>query len=122
MAGKDARRFIILPTRGFVASKTTGNATQNTLSELQHAGVVRLRHAAVPAQNVKVLSSLHENGPKLVEMTEVQAFNLRKNNPGLRIVPEVFYEIARARHIEVASGKTAFPTANLTRLKLTVVM
>lgn len=122
MAGKDARRFIILPTRGFVASETTGKETQNTLFELQHVGMTMLRHTAMPAHNVRVLSSLHENGPKLVEMTEVQAFNLRKDNPGLRIVPEVFYEIARASHIEVASGKTAFPTANLTKLKLTVVM
>ena len=122
MAGKDDRRFIILPTRGFLASETTGNATKSILFELQHAGMVSIRHAAVPAQNVKVLASLHENGPKLVEMTEVQAFTLRKNNPGLRIVPEVFYKIAREPHIEVASGKKAFPTANLTRLKLTVVL
>ena len=122
MAGQDARRFIILPTRGFLATETTGGATQNTLFALQHPGMVALQHAAAPALNVKVLSSLHENGPKLVEITELQAFTLRKNNPGLRIVPEVFYQIARAPQVDVASGKTAFPSANLTKLNLTVVM
>ena len=122
MAGKTATRFIILPTRGFVASETTGSEALNTLFALQRPGLIALKQAVAPALNVRVLSSLHENGPKLVEMTELQAFNLRKSNPGLRVVPEVRYQIARAPHVEVAFGKKAFPSANLTKLRLTVVL
>lgn len=122
MAGNTAKRFIILPTRGFVATATTGNETLSTLFALQHPGMINLSSAATPALHVKVLSSLHENGPKLVELTTLQAFNLRKSSPGLRIVPEVRYQIARLPHIAVASGKKAFPSATLAKLKLTVLL
>ena len=37
------------------------------------------------------MDSLHENGPKLVEMSPEAELSLRLSVPGLKIVPEVFY-------------------------------
>lgn len=115
------KRYIILPTRGFTASATTGHKAAAALMRMQSPGLVAFKEAAsAPKVNVKVLSSLHENGPKLVELTENQAFALRMSTPGLRIVPEVRFSVALAPHIAVSGGKSAFPSANLTKLKLTV--
>ncbi len=128
MAGNQNRRFIILPTRGFVATGTTGNETLNTLVHMQTPGLLSFKHGAMAFGKsvakpfkINILSSLHENGPKLVEMTESEAFSLRMNNPGLRVVPEVHYQIARARRETATSGKKAFPQAALGKLKLTFI-
>lgn len=128
VAANQVRRFIILPTRGFVATETTSDEALNVLFKLQNLGVMSFKRAAVRSGErasapvkVNVLASLHENGPKLVEMTESEAFALRMKNPGLRVVPEVRYEIARAPRVAVTSGKKAFPGATLDKLKLSIV-
>ncbi|MBI3373368.1 MAG: S8 family serine peptidase [Betaproteobacteria bacterium] len=128
MAVNQVRRFIILPTRGFVATETTGDEALNALYKLQNPGVMAFTRVAVSFGErastpfkVKVLASLHENGPKLVEMTETEAFAMRMNSPGLRVVPEVRYQIARAPRVAVTAGKKAFPSATLGKLKLSIV-
>jgi subtilisin len=47
--------------------------------------------------NFKVLDSIHPDGAKLVEMTPDTAQDLQASQPGLRIVPVVYYQLARAR-------------------------
>jgi subtilisin len=117
------RRFIVLPTRGFTASANTGERTHDVLHRLQRPGVVTFKAAGAPVPKllVRVLSSLHDDGPKLVELTENEAFALRVAHPGLRVVPEVRFHLARAPHIAVTAGKRAFPSANLAKVKLTIV-
>ena len=123
MAADPVKRFIILPTRGFVATASTGAESLHALLGLQNPGVrsfASAPHRARSSLKVKVLASLHENGPKLVEMTESEAFAMRVASPGLRVVPEVRYQIARAPRIAVTGGKKAFPSAALGKLKLSV--
>jgi len=123
-SSKGTSRYIILPTRGFVATANTGDAPLSALLSMQSPGLATLKRSrsASPALKIEVLASLHENGPKLVEMTAQQAFELGMNNPGLRVVPEVRYQVARAPQVEVASGKKAFPTATLNKLRLSLVL
>jgi len=51
---------------------------------------------------MRVLDSIHEDGAKLVEMTPETASALHASQPGLRIVPVVYYYPAIARHQTIA--------------------
>ena len=124
MADVDRRRYVILPTRGFTASPaTTGDDTVDALLRMQRPGTVTFGRAATAAPKVAVtvLESLSGDGPKLVELTDDERVALKINNPGLRIVPEVRYQLARAPHIPVIGGRKVFPSATLAKLTLTVV-
>ncbi len=52
---------------------------------------------------MRVLDSIHEDGLKLVEMSQASRHSLRESHPGLRVVPEVFCEMARAPRPAVAT-------------------
>jgi len=43
---------------------------------------------------IKIVRSLHENGPKLVEMEPSDALALRAAKPGVKVIDEVFYRLA----------------------------
>jgi subtilisin len=76
---------------------------------------------SVPAgAKVRVIDSIHENGAKLVEMTVDQMHRLRAAEPGLRIVPEVFYTPALYEPT-VESGPKAKATGVATNIILTVI-
>jgi subtilisin len=82
------RRYIIMSNEGYL------NASLTAATFKPNSGMVNVmaRAAAVtPAPQMKVLDSLHENGPKLVEMPPEGELSLRLSVPGLKIVPEVFY-------------------------------
>lgn len=49
----------------------------------------------VPIQ-LQVLDSIHDDGAKLVEVNEAEIAELRMSYPGMRIVPEVFFQKALA--------------------------
>jgi subtilisin len=88
MAAKDLRRYIIMSNEGFLSDALTANELApggGTINVLARAAAVS------PAPKMKVLDSLHENGPKLVEMSPEAELSLRLSKPGLKIVPEVFY-------------------------------
>lgn len=95
MANKPAaQRFILLPPRGMTTASVIGNT---------HVGDF-MRSLSVPASaatgisqsKMRVIDSTHENGIKLVELTPQGISELRLEAPGVRIVPELFYDIARA--------------------------
>jgi hypothetical protein len=88
MAAKDLRRYIIMSNEGFLSDALTANELApggGTINVLARAAAVS------PAPKMKVLDSLHENGPKLVEMSPEAELSLRLSKPELKIVPEVFY-------------------------------
>lgn len=88
-------RYILLPTRGFLAhSPTTAPRTREFLLRAQQA--VRL------FPGVRVLDSIRPAGAKLVEAEPAALTELRRAQPGLRIVPEVFLQpaIAARPHVE----------------------
>ena len=89
-----AQRFLLLPPRGTQTSVAPAGAHLGAL-------MASFRPLAAPPVKMgkgkmKVLDSVHENGIKLVELTPAGVAQLRQEAPGLRIVPEVFYETAEA--------------------------
>jgi subtilisin len=74
---------------------------------------VRARAEAVtPAPQMRVLDSLYDNGPKLVEMPAEGELSLRLSVPGLKIVPEVFYHRQWQRFRIHHQAATAKPKAS----------
>ena len=134
------RRFVILPTRGIVATTNVSRETLDALAQLQQSGVQGLPQSGFksiafksvgrgvpPARGIRpvrirVIASIRETGAKLVEMSDEDALALRMAIPGLRVVPEVRFQIARAPRVTVAAtGKSAFPKAKMGTVKLKVV-
>lgn len=96
-AASDLKRYIALPTRGLRAQSPT--TSQTLTAFLRQFEVVRTFKAAKTfaaasmggKSNFRVVDSIAEDGAKLVEMTEDAADALLAHQPGLRLVPEVFY-------------------------------
>jgi subtilisin len=117
-------QYIVLPTRGLRAVSPTSSPS---LAEfLRHFDAARTftaarafaAHAdmAVPT-NFRVVDSVSENGAKLVEMTKAVADQLQAQEPGLRIVPVVYYYPARVV-LQVESRVKAAATAVKTVIRL----
>lgn len=118
-------QYVILPTRGLRATTpTSSQALQAFLVQL--AGARTLTAARSFAASIKprlhfafrVLDSIHEDGAKLVEMTEVAAREILARQPGMRIVPVVYYRPALARYQIQGMVKAAAGVAF--KLKVTV--
>jgi subtilisin family serine protease len=99
------QQFVVLPTRGLHATAATSGAALGTfladLGQARSAAGVRSFVAAAGLKmkpDFKVLDSIRDNGAKLVEMTADTAKDLQASQPGLRIVPVVYYRTALARH------------------------
>lgn len=82
------RRYIIMSKEGFLAAPLAAAILKPSANLV---AVVARPMAATPAPEMRVLDSLHENGPKLVEMPPEAELSLRLSSPELKIVPEVFY-------------------------------
>lgn len=100
------QRFILMPPRGLTAN---ASSTSTHLSDFMQtlkvasAGAAALRVSPGSNASIRVLDSIHEDGLKLVEMTQASRQSLHETHPGLRVMPEVFYEIARAPRPVVAT-------------------
>ncbi|HEY7427867.1 MAG TPA: S8 family serine peptidase [Gemmataceae bacterium] len=99
------QQYVVLPTRGLRATSPTSsealapflvdlNAVQSFAAARSFVASAGLEMKA----NFKVLDSIHEDGAKLVEMTADTAQDLQASQPGLRIVPVVYYRPALARY------------------------
>lgn len=93
-AAPTTQRYILLPATGL----QTFNETQETVrffSRLQsptaRVAIRTLAGSSQPDSQIKVLDSIHENGAKLVELSPNLLATLRATQPGLRVLPEVFY-------------------------------
>jgi len=111
MSDQKSRRYIVLPDHGY-----TSDILADT-PKLRATGNVAI--AARPAQvgdgpaEMTVLDSLHENGPKLVEMSPQAELDLRAEVPGLKIVPLVRFERLRAVVTLDKTTETAASTVNV---------
>lgn len=98
------QRFILMPPRGLTthasaaSTHLSGFMRALTVSPVGAAPASAMRARALPGikLNVRVLDSIHEDGLKLVEMSQASRQALHEAQPGLRVVPEVFYQTARA--------------------------
>ena len=125
MAEKTAHQYILLPPRGLssgdVVPSTSGVSSFFTSLETVLRATAPAR--ALSAQKIKtkmtVIDSIHENGAKLVEMSPESVSDLQAEQPGLRIVPVVYYYPAKApRPMPSATPKAA---AAALKISLTVV-
>ena len=98
-------QFVVLPTRGLRSTTPTsgaglGNflASFNSVRSLSAAKSFVANAGLKMKPDFKVLDSIHEDGAKLVEMTADIAQDLQASQPGLRIVPVVYYKTALIRY------------------------
>jgi hypothetical protein len=105
-------RFVLLPTRGFTTDEPHNTAAIETfLTTMADHGPRRLPEPPPPhAARFKVLDSIQSNGAKLVSMSEVALMRLKCEQPGLRVVPEVFYPPARAPRPRIIESIQMFGT------------
>lgn len=121
------QNYIILPPRGISAGQVVPSTlgTSNFLLSLETVRVAATQGPALATAKIKtkmkVLASVHENGAKLVEMSPEDVSNLRAEQPGLRVVPEVFYQTARAPRPELAAAPKAAGAAAAVKISISVV-
>lgn len=120
------QQFILLPARGLRATGPTSSpaqasffrATANALSsELPYAFDTTARGKV----QMRVLDSIHEDGAKLVELSPDDAFALRAHQPGLRLVPIVYYRTAVAPKFTVATEAVARTATAAMHIKLKII-
>jgi subtilisin len=105
VAAPPTRRLIALPTRGLRAQRVglddEAAASLFALYQQLQAGNVTLGGIGLASASVsrsvssvpmRVVDSIAENGAKLIEVNPQEEGALRAAMPGLRFVPEVFYE------------------------------
>src|SRR5216684_857497 len=131
--GPAKTRMIIMPRRGLRAESTGLEAhTVNALFALRNAMggpavklstiVGNLPFATSPLLSsgvaLTVIDSIAENGAKLVEMNPADEAILRASLPGLRLVPEVFYEPLSLR-LSLESSLQASGSGSTVRVTIT---
>jgi subtilisin len=96
--------FVVLPTSGLRATPATSSAALGLflarLDDVRSAPAARSLVAGTGLKvkpEFKVLDSIRADGAKLVEMTADTANDLLASQPGLRIVPVVYYRPALTR-------------------------
>src|SRR5512144_2085014 len=110
-------RYILLPTRGFTAIEPySAPATRRFLASLTPT-----MHADRPSHLV-VLDSIHDTGAKLVTLPIGEVGDLRRAHPGTRIVPEVFYQPARAPRPAVRVAAARSSAAGARSVVLTIAL
>src|SRR5262249_39276001 len=106
-------RYILLPTRGFTATEPySAPATMRFLASLTP------QTPSAPSSPLVVLDSIRETGAKLVALPPSAVGEFRREHPGTRIVPEVFYQPARAPRPAVRVAATR----NTTTAAATIVI
>ena len=115
-------RFVLLPTSGLTADEPNNSpATETFLTTMGAPGARRMSAMAPHAAHFKVLDSIQSNGAKLVSMSNVAVMQLKREQPGLRVVPEVYYPSMRAPRPRILTGLQAFSaraTLALPRVKV----
>jgi subtilisin len=109
VTGQPARqRVILLPANRSL--RATASNTQSFLRSLvgfASATTTTIGGASRPP--MRVLDSIHEDGAKLVEMDAGDISNLRATQPGLVVVPEVFFDVAvNVQRVEKVATVAAF--------------
>ncbi len=101
----NSNMFILLPTRGTVAPAARSHSVHTFLTNLApKKAAYSLRNAKVKQAKMKVYDSVHENGAKLVQMSKNTMASVKSTEPGIRVVPVVYYKKASAPRMKVASA------------------
>jgi subtilisin len=102
------QRFILLPPLG-VRLASEGIRLARRALPLEHfmRAIARPAKRTVEGAPIEVLDSTHPDGAKLVEMRPEDVVKLRTVQPGVRVVPEVFFRPARAPRPQVVTVAAA---------------
>jgi subtilisin len=119
-------QYIIAPANGFIGFE---NAEKSFLSQLQHTMSAANRTMAIVAPgrtakiSLRILDSIGEHKPKLVECAPEDLPALRASNPTVRIIPVVYFQPAVIRHQieQKAAGAAAEAAARLASISVNVV-
>ncbi len=128
MATGAKRRYILLPPQGVrmhgggVRAARISAPLESFLANMARPSRVAMRVRAARgakramrrAASVRVLDSVREDGAKLVEMAPEHMLALRTAQPGLRVVPEIFYKPALFPRPMPKRAVTATRTARAT--------
>jgi subtilisin len=117
-----AQQFIVLPTRGMRAGAEHA-ALAGFLNSMHVATASRTAFnvRGAPGLTVRVLDSIHEDGAKLVEIAPEAMVALRTQQPGLRLVPVVYYRPAVVPRFAAASTPRTAARTTAATIKLRVV-
>jgi len=94
------QQYILMPVRGFRAIRPfSTSSVVNFFISIAGGGRVGPqafgRQKAAPLK-MRVLDSIHEDGPKLVELLPDEAITLRAHQPSVKLVPVLYYRSAVA--------------------------
>jgi subtilisin len=122
----NVQKFVLLPPRGVQTGEASNPKTTSFLKSLHTLAAATAGTPSgktpKPKLKVRVLDSVHENGAKLVELSPQEAVDLRAEQPGVRIVPVVYYYPALApRPTIVSRPKVAAMAARGVKIVLRVV-
>lgn len=121
----DLQQFVLLPPRGMTARSEGSNPELTSflvsLSPAVSAGTSRSRGARGRGVPMRVLDSIHEDGAKLVEISPLAIADLRAEQPGMRIVPVVFYQPALEPRPKLESRVRASRAGASVKIMLKVV-
>lgn len=101
-------KYVVLPARGLKAEAES--AQQKFFFSMEShrtTAATMFGTARMPRPKMRILDSIHEDKAKLVEMTEADVLSLRRQEPGVRIVPLVYYQPAVAPRPKVVKSATS---------------
>ncbi len=122
------QNYILLPASQMETNEKVSPVTAELFVSL--SGTMQMamtKKRALPATKkkaltgVKVIDSIHETGAKLVQIKDEKLADFRFANPGVRVIPEVFYSTARAPRFHVVKTKKLTAKAAVGGLKVKVV-
>jgi len=119
------QQYILMPVRGFRAIQPFSSpSVVNFLTSIARVGRVRPqafgRQKAAPLK-MRVLDSIHEDGPKLVELLPDEAITLRAHQPSVKLVPVIYYRTAVAPRWSIKSRPKAAAERAAVKITLKVV-
>lgn len=120
----NVQKYVLLPVRGLESEELRQFNDKVHQPSFNNAFNARLaitgEKSLEKKPGVKVLHSLHENGPKLVEMGSEAVNALRVSDPGVRAVPVVYYY--QQRHlVQLRSQYQPSKTSAVPAISLLVV-
>ena len=115
-------QYVLMPAVGTRATGPNSAIANSFLRAHAAASAIRMVSPRTPAgASVQVVDSIHEDGMKLIDGTPEAIMALRAAQPGLRVVPVVFYRPALAARPTLAVAPRALAAAAGTKLTVRVV-
>jgi len=108
-----------MPLRGMSARGLTSTESRVRFLEKLHRSV--RTETSMSAVKVRVLDSVRPDGPKLVELPSDTVSAFRALQPGLRLVPVVYYYPALEPHVRIREGVRRTKTKQARKLTLRVL-